>query len=69
MAVTRTLASDIHIARFSKQRDNSQNAHPLVVISGYQPCNGKENHILYGELALLVTAMQNRAKQPTAKDE
>ncbi|ODM21976.1 hypothetical protein SI65_02820 [Aspergillus cristatus] len=51
------------------ERDHSQDAHPLVVMTGYQPCNGKEDRILYGELVLVFCAMQNRAKQPKAKYE
>jgi len=61
--------------RFSRElfleteRDHFQDAHPLVVMTGLQPCNGKEDRILYGELVLLACAMQNRAKQPKAKYE
>lgn len=42
---------------------------PHVTISACQPCDGIEDSILYGELALLSLAMRNRARQPEAEGE
>ncbi|OJJ88008.1 uncharacterized protein ASPGLDRAFT_1506007 [Aspergillus glaucus CBS 516.65] len=42
-------------------QEDKQYAH--LTISAYQPCNGKEGSILFGELAIIITAMRNRANQ------
>ncbi|PYH94311.1 hypothetical protein BO71DRAFT_398986 [Aspergillus ellipticus CBS 707.79] len=49
----------------------SEDAYPHLTIQAYQPINGQENRILYGELVLLLDAMRNRAIQldVTAEDE
>jgi hypothetical protein len=49
-------------------RDNRR-AYPLARVQAYQPFDGREDSILFGELSVHISAMRNRANQPKVEDE
>ena len=42
---------------------------PHIAVGASQPVNARENLILYGELAVILTIMKGRASQPKAESE
>lgn len=49
--------------------EDDVSAYPLFTLQSYQPYDGKEDSILWGELFALICAMRNRAKQPKIENE
>jgi hypothetical protein len=51
------------------EKQNTSSPLPHIAVAASQPMNARDNSILYGELAVILTVINSRAKQPKAENE
>lgn len=57
------------VSFFLEPEKQNTSPFPHIAVGASQPVDATDNSILYGELAVIITVMNSRAKQPQAQSE